>query len=117
MPDQVRHDGSRRPTLEAHLVVDVADVAAPLAMVAIEEHFGRRLAAGDDLAERVEEAAFILADRVEAVARLQPRVRDGEDALAKIAQAFAGRSAGGEAELRHAVAQALAFVQGPVLHL
>src|SRR4030095_8029719 len=47
--------------LKAEFLVDVRDVSVPISMVAIEHLLGEGLAAGDDLAERVEEAALIVA--------------------------------------------------------
>src|SRR3954454_3711490 len=52
-------------TSEAHLVVNVRDVAGPVAVIALEKQLGGRGAARDDLAQGVEEAAFIVAGGVE----------------------------------------------------
>jgi len=59
----------------------MADVAMPVAVVSVEEAVGEGLAAGDDVAERVEEAAFIVARRVEIGAITADRERCGAAAL------------------------------------
>ena len=51
--------------LEAEFLVDVADVALPLAMVAIEHLFGERLAARHNVTQRIEEAALIVSGSIE----------------------------------------------------
>src|SRR3546814_16804157 len=50
-------------------------------------------------------------------ARLEAGFGDGEDALAELAQSLAPGRQGLEAELGYRVAELLALLQGPVLHL
>ena len=54
---------------------------------------------------------------VQAGAGVEPRLGDGEDARAELAQRLAARRLGLEAELRHGVAQALALGEAPALDL
>src|SRR3954466_8879109 len=104
-------------TSKAHLVIDAADIAAPLAAIALQQHLRRSSAPRHDLAQRIEEAAFIVAGAVEAGAGVEAGFGDGEHSLAEVAKALAGRRAGGEAELRHLVAKPLPLVQRPALDL
>src|SRR3546814_9870094 len=86
-------------------------------MIAGEQLFGGGEAAREDLAQGVEEARFIVAGGVEMGARLEAGFGDGEDALAELAQSLAPGRQGLEAELGYRVAELLALLQGPVLHL
>src|SRR3982751_5507983 len=51
--------------LEAELVVDSPDVALPFALIFAEQAVGRRHSGGDHIAQRIEEAALIVAGAVE----------------------------------------------------
>jgi hypothetical protein len=58
-------------TLKAHLVIDARDIAAPFAVIFLQQYFRDGFAAGDDFAQRVEIAGFIVTAAVQAIARGQ----------------------------------------------
>ena len=84
-------------------------------MVAVEQHLRGHLARPDDFAQRIEEAAFVVARRTVPRARGQPRAGDVEHLARDVAQLAAAGIGASSAELRHRVAQRLPLVQRPVL--
>src|SRR3712207_8060738 len=56
-----------------------------------EQKLGRRGAAADDLAQWIEEAAFVVAGSVREAARVEPSLGDREHACPKLLQRFACR--------------------------
>ena len=56
-------------TLKAHLVIDARDIAAPFAVIFLQQYFRDGFSAGDDFAQRVEIAGFIVTAAVQAIAR------------------------------------------------
>jgi hypothetical protein len=58
-------------TLKAHLVIDARYIAAPFAVIFFQQYFCDGFAAGDDFAQRVEIAGFIVTAAVQAIARGQ----------------------------------------------
>ena len=59
-------------TLKAHLVIDARDIAAPFAVIFLQQYFRDGFAAGDDFAQWVEIAGFIVTAAVQAIARCKP---------------------------------------------
>src|SRR5688500_11407153 len=51
--------------LDAEFVIDPGNVAVPIAVVALKQPVGECLSSGDDVTERVEEAAFVVAAAIE----------------------------------------------------
>jgi hypothetical protein len=58
-------------TLKAHLVIDARYIAVPFAVIFLQQYFRDGFAAGDDFAQRVEIAGFIVTAAVQAIARGQ----------------------------------------------
>src|SRR3712207_2570813 len=70
-----RFCGNDGASLKALLFVDVAEIALPIAMVALQQQLGGRRAAGDDLAQGIEKARFVVAGRVQPVAGVEGGLR------------------------------------------
>src|SRR4029079_10283664 len=85
---------------EAEFLVDVGHIAFPLAMKAREKAVGGCHARCDHIAQRVEEAAFIVARAVELLAAGYPFPGDVEDPGGELLHGFAIGSNLFELELR-----------------
>ena len=57
--------------LETHLVIYARHIASPFAVIFLKQNFRNGFSAGDDLAQRVEIAGFIITAGVQAIARCQ----------------------------------------------
>src|SRR3546814_8460963 len=80
---------SRRRHTRCALVTGVQTCALPILL--IEQRLRGHLAGPHDLAQRLEEARFVVARRIEPAARRQPRRRDVEHLARDVAQAAATR--------------------------
>src|SRR5688572_18905475 len=84
-------------------------------MVAIEEAVGEGLAAGDDVAQRVEEASLIVACRIEVGALGKPGGGDIEDFARKVVDGAATGHGCVQRLSRNRMAQRLALLDRPML--
>src|SRR5436190_8394791 len=101
--------------LEAIFLIDVADIAVPLAVIAVEEAVGEGLAAGDDVAEWVEESAFIVSSCVEIGALGEAGGGDVEHFAGEVVNCAAAGDRRVKRLARDGVAQRLAFLDRPML--
>ena len=81
----------------------------------VQQHLRRHLAAPHDLAQRIEEAGFVAAARILAVARREPGARDIHHLARNIAQGPPARDRRVEPQLRHRRTQRLALLHRPAL--
>jgi len=86
-------------------------------MIAVEQALRRDFAAGDDLAQRIEETRLVVSGRVDPLARGKPSMRDVEDLLSQLLEGAAARPFRRQAELGHLGADAVMILDRPVLDL
>src|SRR5690349_2863881 len=90
--------------LETQLGINAANVAIPLILEFVEQAVGRRNASCDDLPQRVEKTAFIVARAVEPGAVREAERRDVENAAGELAHRLSVRRHSVERELGHFMA-------------
>src|SRR3546814_5084917 len=96
--------------LEAFFQIDAGQVAFPFAVITVEQALGGCLPGGDDLAQRIKEADFIVPDAVKARPGGKAGCGDVQNAPAQLQEASSARPCCAQPQLRH-------FVADPVMVL
>ncbi len=102
--------------LEAHLVIYAGDITGPFAMIFVEHLFRHGFAAGNNLAQRVQKAGFIITTGIQAVARGKSGRRNVKNTSRKIKQLAATGYCCVQALRWHCTAQRFAFFHRPMLY-
>src|SRR6185436_8539523 len=105
----------RTATLVSVFRVDRIDAATPWPVEFFEQLFGRRDAARDEILDRPQVPALVVAPVVDVAAARQPALGHPQRILRE-AQHIAIADLGLEPEPRHVVAQLLPLLCAPVLH-